>query len=137
MSECQFREADSVKHDISVPVARIPELIEDCVAAVVKGVPGIRPFAFGHIGDGNIHFDFLQPIGMERDEFRSHEEAIHNSVYAVVARMGGSVSAEHGIGQMKAHLLERVKDPVAMQMMRGIKKTLDPNNTLNPGKVLA
>lgn len=136
MSECQTREAASTKHDVSVPVTSIPALIDDAIAAVLAKVPGIRPFAFGHMGDGNIHFDFLQPLDMDEATFRDHEHVIHEEVYAVVARLGGSVSAEHGIGQMKVDLLEQVKDPVALSMMRAIKQALDPNNTLNPGKVL-
>lgn len=136
MSECQTREAASIKHDISVPVAAIPALIEKAIAAVVEKVPGIRPFAFGHIGDGNIHFDFLRPLDMDDATFAGLEETVHETVYEVVAALGGSISAEHGIGQMKVGLLEQVKDPVALEMMRAVKMALDPNNTLNPGKVL-
>jgi len=136
MSECQTREAASIKHDVAVPVAAIPALIDNAIAAVVDKVPGIRPFAFGHIGDGNIHFDFLKPLEMDDATFAGLEESVHEAVYEVVAALGGSVSAEHGIGQMKVALLEAVKDPVALEMMRAVKAALDPNNTLNPGKVL-
>ncbi len=136
MSETQRREADSIKHDVSVPVASIPRLIDEAIEAVVARVPGIRPYAFGHMGDGNIHFDFLQPVGMEKSTFRAQEHLIHELVYEGVARLGGSISAEHGIGQMKVALLEEVKDPVALDMMRAVKSALDPKNTLNPGKVL-
>jgi len=136
-AECQTREADGIKHDISVPVKDIPELIERCDAAAEKTVPGIRSFAFGHMGDGNIHYDFLAPIGMPKGEIRSHSAALHTAIYEVVDDLNGSVSAEHGIGQMKAQLLQTKKDPVALDMMYAIKQALDPKGILNPGKVLA
>jgi D-lactate dehydrogenase (cytochrome) len=136
MNEVQVLEGASIKHDVSVPIANVPRLIEEGIAAAVKLVPDIRPLAFGHMGDGNIHFNFTQPVGADYEAFMDGAEAIHEKVYDVVLKLNGSVSAEHGIGQLKTELLRQVKDPVAMAMMRAIKKALDPNGILNPGKML-
>ncbi|MCD7059322.1 FAD-binding oxidoreductase [Pelagibacterium xiamenense] len=136
MSEVQSREGGSIKHDVSVPVAAVPTLIERGVKAVADVVPGIRPVPFGHLGDGNIHFNFSQPDGADQKAFMAGAEPVHKAVYAVVRELGGSISAEHGIGQLKTGLLAEVKDPVAMAMMRSIKSALDPKGILNPGKVL-
>ena len=136
MSECQSREGASIKHDVSVPIAAIPRLITEGSAAVEKRLDGIRPCPFGHLGDGNIHFNLSQPVGMDPKAFMALEGVMNEAIYEVVLRLGGSISAEHGIGQMKTALLEQVKDPTALAMMRAIKRALDPNNILNPGKVL-
>lgn len=136
MSESQGREGASIKHDVSVPVASVPDLIEMGCAAVARIDPAIRPCPFGHMGDGNIHFNFSQPEGADAKAFMASSGPIHDAIYDVVLKLGGSVSAEHGIGQLKTELLKQVKDPVALEMMRAIKKTLDPNGILNPGKVL-
>lgn len=136
MSEVQSREGASIKHDVSVPVAAVPELVARGSAAAGEVVPGIRPVPFGHLGDGNIHFNFSQPEGADGAAFMAGAEAVHEAVYAVVLDLGGSISAEHGIGQLKAELLKEVKDPVALKMMRTIKSALDPKGILNPGKVL-
>jgi len=136
MSECQSREGASIKHDVSVPIAAVPRLLAEGAAAVERRLAGIRPCLFGHLGDGNIHFNLSQPVGMDPKAFMAMEEVMNEAVYEVVLRLGGSISAEHGIGQMKTALLERVKDPVALDMMRAVKKALDPNGILNPGKVL-
>jgi FAD/FMN-containing dehydrogenase len=136
MSEVQSREGASIKHDVSVPISEVPRLIEEGVAAVEKIMPGIRPCAFGHMGDGNIHFNFSQPEGADAGAVMAGAEPVHAAIYEVVLRLGGSVSAEHGIGQLKTGLLRQVKDPVALEMMRAIKLALDPNGILNPGKVL-
>ncbi len=137
MSEVQSKEGASVKHDVSVPVAAIPALIEQGSAAAEALVPGIRPVPFGHVGDGNIHFNFSQPVGADAKAFMAqYDEALHEAIYAVVLGLGGSVSAEHGIGQLKVDLLRRVKDPVTLDMMRAIKTALDPKGILNPGKML-
>jgi FAD/FMN-containing dehydrogenase len=137
MSECQSREGASIKHDVSVPIAAIPRLIAEGSAAVERRVPGIRPVPFGHMGDGNIHFNFSMPAGADPKAFMAEfDEAVHEVIYEVVLKLGGSVSAEHGIGQLKVDLLRQVKDPVALDMMRAIKTALDPNGILNPGKML-
>jgi FAD/FMN-containing dehydrogenase len=136
MSDVQRREGASIKHDVSVPVAAVPTLIEEGMAAVMRVVDGIRPCPFGHLGDGNIHFNLSQPVGADPKAFMAREPDLNAAIYEIVLRLGGSVSAEHGIGQLKAGLLERIKDPVALEMMRAIKMALDPNGILNPGKML-
>jgi FAD/FMN-containing dehydrogenase len=137
MSEVQSKEGASIKHDVSVPIAAVPQLIADGVAAAERLVPGIRPVPFGHMGDGNIHFNFSQPVGVDAKAFMAaSDEKLHEAIYEIVLRLGGSVSAEHGIGQLKIELLKQVKDPVALDMMRAIKTALDPAGILNPGKML-
>jgi D-lactate dehydrogenase (cytochrome) len=136
MSEVQSKEGASIKHDISVPIAAVPALLRDGTAAAGAVVPGIRPCSFGHMGDGNIHFNFSQPAGMDGKAFMAREKDVNAAVYEVVAWLGGSISAEHGIGQLKSALLRQVKDPVALEMMRAVKQALDPNGILNPGKML-
>ena len=136
MSECQSREGGSIKHDVSVPVAAVPDLLEQGCAAVAKIDPNIRPVPFGHMGDGNIHFNLSQPEGADQKAFMAGAAPVHDAIYEVVLKLGGSISAEHGIGQLKTDLLNQVKDPVALDMMRSIKKALDPNGILNPGKML-
>jgi D-lactate dehydrogenase (cytochrome) len=136
MSEVQSKEGASIKHDISVPVAAVPRMIAEGIAAVARVVEGIRPCPFGHMGDGNIHFNFTQPAGVDGKAFMAREADVNAALYAVVAKLGGSISAEHGIGQMKAGLLRQVKDPVALEMMRAVKQALDPNGIMNPGKLL-
>ena len=136
MSECQSKEGASIKHDVSVPVARVPQLIADGIAAAKAVMPEIRPVPFGHIGDGNIHFNFSQPVGADGKAYMDGAQKVHDAVYGVVLALGGSFSAEHGIGQLKTDLLKQTKDPVALEMMRAIKTALDPDGILNPGKVL-
>ncbi|KKC32950.1 FAD-binding oxidoreductase [Devosia psychrophila] len=137
MSEVQSKEGASIKHDVSVPIAAVPQLIAEGSAAAERLFPGIRPVPFGHMGDGNIHFNFSQPIGADGKTFMAQaDEAMHEAIYEIVLRLGGSISAEHGIGQLKRELLAQVKDPVALDMMRAIKTALDPKGILNPGKML-
>jgi FAD/FMN-containing dehydrogenase len=136
MSDVQTLEGASIKHDVSVPIAAIPRLIAEGSAAAERAMPGIRPCPFGHMGDGNIHFNFSQPIGADPKAVMAGAEPVHEAIYDIVLRLGGSVSAEHGIGQLKTELLKRVKDPVALEMMRTIKSALDPKGILNPGKML-
>jgi D-lactate dehydrogenase (cytochrome) len=136
MSDVQTLEGASIKHDVSVPIAKVPQLIEEGTAAAERIVPGIRACPFGHMGDGNIHFNFSQPVGADGKAFMAGAEPVHQAVYDVVLRLGGSVSAEHGIGQLKVNLLKQVKDPVALATMRAIKQALDPNGIMNPGKML-
>ena len=136
MSDVQSKEGASIKHDVSVPIAAVPQLIAEGSAAVERAIPGVRPCPFGHMGDGNIHFNFSQPVGADPKAFMAREKDANEAIYEIVLKLGGSVSAEHGIGQLKTGLLQRVKDPVALEMMRAIKRTLDPNGILNPGKLL-
>jgi FAD/FMN-containing dehydrogenase len=134
--EVQRQVGASIKHDVSVPVAAVPAFIEDANAAVTRLIPGSRPLPFGHIGDGNIHYNVMQPAGAEREKFLARWDEVNAVVFAVVKRLGGSISAEHGVGVMKRDILPQYKDPVALDLMRALKRTLDPDNILNPGKVL-
>jgi D-lactate dehydrogenase (cytochrome) len=136
MSAAQKPEGGSIKHDISVPVAAVPAFIAEADAAVVKLIPGARPVPFGHLGDGNIHYNVSQPIGGDTADFMSRWHEVNEVVFAIVLRMGGSISAEHGIGVLKRDELPDVKDKVAIELMRGIKAMLDPLGIMNPGKVL-
>ena len=134
--EVQRHEGGSIKHDISVPIAAVPDFIAEADAAVAALIPGARPVPFGHLGDGNIHYNVSQPAGADRAEFLARWNDVNAAVFAVVKKFGGSISAEHGIGVMKREMLPSVKDPVALDLMRKIKLMLDPNNILNPGKVI-
>jgi FAD/FMN-containing dehydrogenase len=136
ISDVQAFEGGSIKHDVSVPVADVPVFIEEVEQAVTEHVPGARLVAFGHLGDGNIHCNLSQPKGAAKAAFLARWDEINEIVHAIVAAHGGSISAEHGIGRMKRALLPRVKDPVALEVMRALKRTLDPQGILNPGKVL-
>ncbi len=135
MSAAQKPEGGSIKHDISVPVAAVPAFIEQANEAVVKLIPGSRPVPFGHLGDGNIHYNVSQPIG-GNENFLARWHEVNEVVFAIVLQLGGSISAEHGIGVLKRDELPDVKDKVAIELMRGIKAMLDPNGIMNPGKVL-
>jgi FAD/FMN-containing dehydrogenase len=136
MSAAQKPEGGSIKHDISVPVVAVPDFIMEADAAVTKLIPGARPVPFGHLGDGNIHYNVSQPIGADAADFLSRWHEVNAVVFEIVLRMGGSISAEHGIGVLKRDELPDVKDKVAIELMRGIKAMLDPLGIMNPGKVL-
>jgi D-lactate dehydrogenase (cytochrome) len=137
ISAAQKPEGGSIKHDISVPVAAVPAFIAEANTAVVKLLPGARPVPFGHLGDGNIHYNVSQPKeGLGTADFMARWHDVNAVVFDIVLRMGGSISAEHGIGQLKAADLPGVKDPVAIDLMRSLKAALDPRGILNPGKVL-
>jgi D-lactate dehydrogenase (cytochrome) len=134
--EVQRHVGGSIKHDVSVPVAAVPAFIAEANAAVTKLIPGSRPLPFGHLGDGNIHYNVNQPEGADKAAFVARWDDVNAVVFEVVAKYNGSISAEHGIGVMKRDLLPKVKDPVAFELMRTLKRTLDPKGILNPGKVL-
>ncbi|NRB31926.1 MAG: FAD-binding oxidoreductase [Rhizobiaceae bacterium] len=136
MSPAQKPEGASIKHDISVPVGSIPDFIVAADKAVLDIVPDARIVNFGHMGDGNLHYNISQPVGWDADAFFAYEPQIHESVYEQVVAFNGSISAEHGIGQMKRDKLARIKDPTALAMMRSIKDALDPAGIMNPGKVI-
>ena len=136
VGEVQKRLGGSIKHDVSVPIAAIPAFIAEANAAVIATVPGARPFPFGHVGDGNIHYNVTQPEGADKAAFMARENDIQDAVFAIVLKHGGSISAEHGIGIAKRDRLPLVKDKTAIELMRTLKATLDPNGILNPGKVL-
>jgi len=134
--EMQGREGGSIKHDVSVPVANIPAFIEEANAAAVKLIPGARPLPFGHVGDGNIHYNITQPVGADKAEYLKRWDDMNDVIYKIVLKYSGSVSAEHGVGIVKRDYLPKIKDPVAYDLMKTLKRTLDPKGILNPGKVL-
>jgi FAD/FMN-containing dehydrogenase len=134
--EVQRREGGSIKHDVSVPIAAVPAFIAEANEAIAKLIPGSRPLPFGHLGDGNIHYNVSQPVGADKDAFLARWHDVNAVVHAIVLKHGGSISAEHGIGILKRDELMKVKDPVALELMRALKHTLDPNGILNPGKVI-
>ena len=134
--EMQGREGGSIKHDVSVPVANIPAFIEEGNAAARKLIPGCRPMPFGHVGDGNIHYNITQPVGADKAEYLKRWDDMNDTIYKIVLKYGGSVSAEHGVGIVKRDYLPKIKDPVAYDLMKTLKRTLDPKGILNPGKVL-
>jgi FAD/FMN-containing dehydrogenase len=136
MSDVQKLEGGSIKHDVSVPVARVPDFITAAGAAIAKAMPGARPVPFGHLGDGNIHYNISQPVGADKQAFLARWDEANAIVHGIVVQMGGSISAEHGIGVLKRDLLPGVKDAVSLDVMRAIKQALDPKGILNPGKVL-
>jgi FAD/FMN-containing dehydrogenase len=135
-SEAQKPEGGNIKNDISVPIAKIPEFIARANSAVERVCPGARPVPLAHFGDGNVHYNIAQPVGMSKPAFLALWGEMTQAVQAVVVDLAGSISAEHGIGQMKRDELARIKDPVALDLMRRIKATFDPKGILNPGKVL-
>ena len=131
-------EGGSIKHDVAVPVSRVAEFIEAATQACEAAMPGIRVCAFGHFGDGNIHFNLSQPVAMDKDGFpRRNGSGSTASCTTSCNGMNGSIAAEHGIGLIKRDELRLYKDPVALDLMRAIKHTLDPHNLLNPGKVVS
>jgi len=134
--EAQRKDGPSLKHDISVPISRISEFVETVVPRLHSIVPAIRCITFGHVGDGNLHFNQSKPKGMENEAFFAAAASIHDVVHETAAAIGGSISAEHGIGRQKQDILLRYKDPVAIQTMYRIKHALDPNNVFNPGRLL-
>lgn len=136
MSEAQKLEGASIKHDVSVPVSRVPDFLAQATRDVEAAMPGIRPVPFGHIGDGNIHFNLSQPVDMDPQEFIGQWQAMNDIVHGVVARLNGSISAEHGIGTLKREEITRYKSDVALGAMRAIKQALDPKGIMNPGKLV-
>lgn len=126
----------SIKHDISIGVSRLPAFIRRANAAITALIAGARPVPFGHCGDGNIHYNISQPVDMDRETFLSHREAVTRTVYDIVIDMGGSFSAEHGVGQLKLREMARYKQPLELDLMRRVKSALDPAGIMNPGKLL-
>jgi FAD/FMN-containing dehydrogenase len=136
ISEAQKPEGGSIKHDISVPIARIPEFLQRAAALIEVECPGARPVTFGHFGDGNVHYNVSQPSGMDKAAFLALWERMSSRVHDLAATMDGSISAEHGIGQMKRAELRRFKSSIELDLMRRIKAAFDPKGILNPGKLL-
>jgi len=136
ISESQKREGASIKHDIAVPVAAIPAFLAKAVPAVLAIVPGARPVSFGHLGDGNLHFNFNSPAAADDAEFLAQWDEVQQTVHDVVKEFSGSISAEHGIGAMKVGQLPRYKSHEELDAMRALKRAFDPKNILNPGKLI-
>ena len=136
ISEAQKIEGVSIKHDVSVPVSSLPEFLARADAALLEAFPGIRIVAFGHVGDGNLHYNLSKPDAQENTAFLASQPDVNRIVHDTVDGLNGSISAEHGIGQLKREELLRYKSPVEMAMMRSIKQALDPRGLMNPGKIL-
>jgi FAD/FMN-containing dehydrogenase len=136
MSDAQKPEGGSIKHDVSVPISAVPAFLNEADAAVLKMIPGARLVPFGHLGDGNIHYNVSQPLGADKAAFLARWHHVNDAVHAIVVKHHGSISAEHGIGVLKRDALPHVKDPTAFEVMKSLKRLFDPNNILNPGKVL-
>jgi FAD/FMN-containing dehydrogenase len=133
----QATEGLNIKHDISIPVSRIPAFVAETDALLAREVPGVRMVDFGHLGDGNLHYNVQAPEGADGPAFlRDFEDKVNTLVFDQVKRFGGSISAEHGVGEQKVNKLPLYKDPTALAMMRAVKQALDPQNILNPGRVL-
>ena len=136
ISESQKREGASIKHDIAVPVAAIPDFIARATPVVQALVPGVRPVSFGHLGDGNLHFNFNAPRSGDDPAFLAQWDEVQQAVHDIVKEFGGSISAEHGIGAMKVASLPRYKSHEELDAMRALKHAFDPKNILNPGKLI-
>ena len=136
MSEAQKLESASIKHDISVPISKIDDFLTRADAAIKIICPTVRPMPFGHLGDGNLHYNLSQPLDMGADQFMALEDAFNEAVHDVVMELGGSISAEHGIGKLKIDELEKRKNSADLAAMCAIKKALDPNGILNMGRIL-
>ncbi|MBL8486494.1 MAG: FAD-binding oxidoreductase [Rhodocyclaceae bacterium] len=135
-SEAQKREGLSIKHDIAVPVSRIAEFVERADAALAAAFPGVRIVCFGHVGDGNLHYNQSRPEDGDDRDFIAHTEAVNRIVHDIVNDLGGTISAEHGLGQLKRLEILRYKSPLEIGMMRAVKAALDPHGLMNPGKLL-
>ena len=136
MSPAQKPEGGSIKHDISVPVASIPAFIAEAAIAVEDMIPSARVVCFGHIGDGNLHYNVSQPVGADKQAFLARWHELNHRIHTIVMRYNGSISAEHGIGALKREELRAFKQPLALELMRRIKQAFDPKNIMNPDKLL-
>lgn len=134
--EAQRLEGASIKHDIAVPVSSIPAFLERALETVRSMIPGVRPMPFGHLGDGSLHFNLTLPEGAGGEDFMARAKSVSPVVHDIVREFGGTISAEHGVGQMKISENARLKSPVEIEMMQAMKRALDPRNIMNPGKVL-
>jgi FAD/FMN-containing dehydrogenase len=136
ISEAQKIEGVSIKHDISLPVSRIAEFIGRADAALEAAFPGVRIVCFGHVGDGNLHYNQSKPAAQDNAAFIDQSDAVNRVVHDLVHELGGSISAEHGLGRLKREEILRYKSATEMDMMRAVKRALDPRGLMNPGKVL-
>jgi len=136
MTEAQVKEGRQVKHDVSVPISLIPEFIDAARTALERVFPGVRVINFGHLGDGNLHYNVANPPAMSEEAFMARMPEVNRIVHDATARFGGSISAEHGLGVYKREEILRYKSPLEMELMRRIKRALDPLGIMNPGKVI-
>ncbi len=136
LPEAQKHEGGSIKHDVSVPVSLVPRFITEGSQLIAQHFPGTRPVPFGHLGDGNIHFNITQPVGADKAAYLAQWTDMNRVVHDLVVSMNGSISAEHGIGKLKVEEMKHYKDPVELDLMRRIKRAIDPANLMNPGKVV-
>jgi FAD/FMN-containing dehydrogenase len=132
----QAQEGPNIKHDIALPVSAVAEFIDEAGGRLAAAFPGIRFVTFGHLGDGNLHYNLAAPEGVEAEAFLANSARVNRIVHDLVMARGGSISAEHGIGQQKREELVRYKDPVELELMRTLKSAIDPMGLFNPGKVL-
>jgi FAD/FMN-containing dehydrogenase len=136
ISEAQNHEGPSLKHDVTVPIRALPDFLAATSDALDRVVPGVRLVTYGHVGDGNLHHNLSKPVGSHDSDFLDHSETLTRTIYDHVAAAGGSISAEHGLGSAKRDAAATYKDPVELDVMRAIKRSLDPRGLMNPGKVL-
>jgi FAD/FMN-containing dehydrogenase len=136
ISEAQRREGPNIKHDISLPVSSIPQFLREAEGALAAALPGVRFVVFGHLGDGNLHYNLAAPEGGDAATFMHNAPLANRIVHDLVAALGGSISAEHGIGQLKRGELARYKSPAEIAVMQKLKHALDPAGLMNPGKVV-
>jgi FAD/FMN-containing dehydrogenase len=137
LSEAQGHAGGSIKHDVSTPLSKVADFVVKATAAVEKHLPGARVVAFGHLGDGNIHFNVSQPLGADKAEYLKGWDAMNRVVHDIVADYGGSIAAEHGVGRLKRELLVGVKSEVELDLFRSVKQALDPKGLFNPGVLFA
>ena len=135
ISEAEKQAGAGIKHDISVPVSRVAEFLRRAEALVVGRIPGVLVVAFGHLGDGNLHFNLNQPEGMDKEDFMDLRHEVSRAVHSVAVDLDGSFSAEHGIGSLKSDELARLTGDVELDLMRAVKAALDPSGIMNPGKI--
>jgi len=136
ISEAQAHEGPNIKHDVSIPISRIADFISATDQELARAHAGVRLVTFGHVGDGNLHYNVSAPEGVAPDVFVKNTAAINRLVHDSVARFGGSISAEHGLGQLKRAEIQRYKSALELELMRKLKRALDPHGIMNPGKVL-
>ncbi|MSO77607.1 MAG: FAD-binding oxidoreductase [Alphaproteobacteria bacterium] len=134
--EAQIPAGGSIKHDVAVPVSRVAEFIERANVAVEALIPGARPCPFGHVGDGNVHYNVTQPTDMDKQAFLDRWAELNAVVHAIVRSLNGSISAEHGLGRLKVDEITHYKSALELDLMRQLKRTLDPKGIMNPGKVV-
>jgi FAD/FMN-containing dehydrogenase len=136
ITHAQQMDGGNIKHDISLPISRIPAFVEQMLPRLLQAFPGARPIVYGHLGDGNLHFNVSAPAGIAPAAWQRETDAVNQLIHDAVAEMRGSISAEHGIGQLKRHEMALYKTPAELEVMRRIKQALDPQGLMNPGKVL-